>query len=72
MAICKGMVEPNFNYCCSGWESCGTTKLNILQKLQNRAARIATNSPIDASATSLIQDLEWHTIEELIHRKTSV
>ena len=65
-------MEPNFNYCYSVWESCGTTKLNTLQKLQRRAARIATNSPIDASATSLIQDLGWHTIEELIQRKISV
>ena len=50
----KGIVEPNFNYCCSVWGSCGTTKLKKLQKLQNRAARIVTNSPFDSSATSLI------------------
>ena len=31
-----------------------------------------TNSPFDSSATSLIQDLGWPTIEELIHRETSV
>ena len=54
------------------WGSCGTTKLNKLQKLQNRAARIVTNSPFDSSATSLIQDLGWPTIEELLHRETSV
>ena len=52
--------------------SCGTTKLNKLQKLQNRAARILTNSPFDSSATSLIQDLGWCTIKELIHHETSV
>ena len=66
------MVEPNFNYCCSVWGSCGTTKLNKLQKLQNRAARIMTDSPFDSSATSLIQDIGLPTIEELIHRETSV
>ena len=43
-----------------------------LQKLQNRVARIVTNSPFDSSATSLIQDLGWPTINELIHRETSV
>ena len=42
------------------------------KNLQNRAARIVTNSPFDSSATSLIQDLGWPTIEELIHRETSV
>ena len=65
----EGIVEPNFNYCCSGWGSCGTTKLKKIQKLQNRAARIVTNSPFDSSATSLIQDLGWPTIEELIHHE---
>ena len=66
----KGIVEPSFNYCCSVWGSCGTTKLKKLQKLQNRAAAIVTNSPFDSSAPSLIQDLGWPTIEELIHRET--
>ena len=68
----KGIVEPTFNYCCSVWGSCGTSKLNKLQKLQSRAARIVTNSLFDSSATSLIQDQGWPTIEELIHRETSV
>ena len=68
----KGIVESNFNYCCSVWGSCGTTKLNKLQTLQHRAARIVTNSQFDSSVTSLIQDLGWPTIEELIHRETSV
>ena len=67
----KDIVEPNFNYCCSASGSCGTTKLNKLQKLQNRAARIVTSSPVDSSATSLIQALGWPTIK-LIHRETSV
>ena len=31
-----------------------------------------TNSPFDSSATSLIRDIGWPAIEELIHRKTSV
>ena len=69
--IYKGIVEPNFNYCCSVWGSCGSTKLNKLQKLQIRAARIVTNSPFDSSAASLIQDLGRPTTEELIHRETS-
>ena len=24
----EGIVEPHFNYCCSVWGSCGTTRLN--------------------------------------------
>ena len=67
----KGIVEPHFSYCCSVWGSCGTTRLNKLQKLQNRAAGIVTDSDFDTSAASLIQDLGWPTIGQLIHRETS-
>ena len=67
----KGIVEPHFNHCCSVWGSCGTTRLNKLQRLQNRAARIVTDSDFDTSAAPLIQDLGWPTIEQLIHRETS-
>ena len=68
----KDKVEANFNYCCSVWGSCVSTKLNKLQKLQNRASRIVTNSPFDSPAIALSQDLGWPTIEELIHGETSV
>lgn len=39
-----GIVEPHFRYCCSLCGCCGVTEKNHLQKLQNRAARIITNS----------------------------
>ena len=28
----KGVVEPQANYCCSVWGSCGITKLNKIPK----------------------------------------
>ena len=40
----RGIVEPHFRYCCSVLGSCGDSRLLMLQKLQNRAARIVTNS----------------------------
>ena len=67
----KGIVEPHFNCFCSVWGSCGTTRLNKLQKLQNRAARIVTDSDFDTSTAPLIQDLGWPTIVQLIQRETS-
>ena len=62
----RSLVEPYFRYCCPVWGSCGATALDKLQKLQNRAARIVTNSPYDASALPLIGSLGWLTIRELI------
>ena len=39
----------------SGGHVGGGTKLQVLQKLQNRAARIVTNSSSDSSASALIK-----------------
>ena len=54
-------MERQLSYCCSVWGCCSESKLNVLQKIQNRAARVATNSPYDASAAPLIQNLGWLT-----------
>ena len=66
------IVEPHFQYCCSDWGCCNSTDILQLQKLQNRAARIVTNSPFDASSKPLIQSLGWKTIEELIDRQVNL
>ena len=42
-----GIVKPHFRYCCSAWGCAGSTNINQLQKLQNRVARIITNSSFD-------------------------
>ena len=61
-----GIVEPHFRYCCSGWGCAALTEINQLQKLQNRAARIITNSRFDAPCGPLIEEMGWKTIDELI------
>ena len=61
------IVEPHFRYCCSVWGCCGVTGINQLQKLQNRAARILTNSSFDAPGGPLIEKLGWKTISQLIN-----
>ena len=54
-----GIVEPHFRYCCSVWGCAGSTDTNQLQKLQNRAARIITNSSFDTPSRPLIAVLGW-------------
>ena len=61
-----GIVEPHFRYYCSVWGCAGSTELNQLQKLQNRAARIITNSSFDTSSRPLIDKMGWKTIEQLV------
>ena len=62
----SSIVEPHFRYCCSVWGCCGTTDIDQLQKLQNRAARIVTNSSFDAPSGPLIRSLGWKTVRELV------
>lgn len=62
-----GIVEPHFRYCCSVWGCAGSTEINRLQKLQNRAARIVTKSSYDTPVRPLIEGLGWKTIQELIN-----
>ena len=54
----RGIVQPHFRYCCSVWGGCGDSRLSMLQKLRNRAVRIATNSSYDAPAVNLIKELK--------------
>ena len=49
---------------------CGTTALNKLQKLKNRAARIVANSPYRMSAPPIIKQLGWLTVNDLIETET--
>ena len=67
----KNIIEPHFRFCCSVWGVCSTTSLNKLQKLQNRAARIATSSPYDAPFQPLHGKLGWQTIRKLIDMETA-
>ena len=53
----SGIVEPQFWLCSSVWGCCGVTKLQTLQKLQNRVARIVTKSHFDVPSIGLIQSL---------------
>ena len=59
----KSLVEPYFRYCCPVW---GNAVIEKLQKLQNRAAKLVTNSPFDATALPVIRELQWPTVRELI------
>ena len=66
----RSMVEPYFRFCCPVWGVYGSTALNKLQKLQNRAARIVTNSPYRMSPPPIIRQLGWQTVKELIETET--
>ena len=51
--------------------ACEGTKLQVLQKLQKRAARIVTNGSYDSSASALIEILNWPTVADMIKVETA-
>ena len=68
-ALCAATNTKNT----SSYSTCWGHKIRLTDKtnMQNRAARIVTNSPYDASALPLIGSLGWLTIRELIDFETS-
>ena len=67
----RSIVEPYLRYCCTVWGCCTEADLKRLQILQNRAARIVTNSAYDEHSLPLIKGLGWLTVKELIRFETA-
>ena len=55
--------ESHFRYCSHVWGCFSTTYINRLQKLQNRAARIITNSAFDTPCQTTISK-PWSKIDQ--------
>ena len=64
-------IEALLNHISDSAVRRGESAVNKLQKLQNRAARIATNSPYDAPPQPLRKKLGWQTIREFIDMETA-
>ena len=61
--IYSTLVQPCFDYCSVVWVNCNKFFATELQKCQNRAARILTFSPYDASVNNLFPSLAWKKLE---------
>ena len=54
----------HLNYCDVVWGNCGVTNQKVLQKVQNRAARIINNAEWNSSATENLSQLTWLTLDK--------
>ena len=61
--IYHGLVQSRFDYCRVVLGNCAKTLSDKLQRLQNRAARVLTQSSYDADANQLIKKLGWDNLE---------
>ena len=57
--IYHGLVQSHFDYCSVVWGNCAKTLSDKLQRLQNRALRVLTNTCYDADANQLLKELGW-------------
>ena len=60
--IYKGLIEPHFDYCSVVWDCFSRQLSEKLQKLQNRAARVVTNSSSDMNSGYLLNSLSWDNV----------
>ena len=68
----RSLIECHYRYGNFVWGNCGEILLNKLQKIPNGAARIITGSDYDAPSKSLLLELGWSNIQELVTHHTVV
>ena len=56
--IYNALILPHFDYCSPVWDGMSGCLSDELQKLQNRAARVITQSPFDTSPNLLLAMIE--------------
>ena len=65
--IYESIIQPHFDYCISVWGHTSKNNINMLQRLQNRAARVITGIyDWNYSVSQLVRSLGWMTIEEQV------
>ena len=60
--IYNALRLPHFDYCSPVWDGTSGCLSDKLQKLQNRAARVITQSPFDTSSNLLLAMLKWEKL----------
>ena len=60
--IYNALILPHFGYCSPVWDGLSGCLSDKLQKLQNRAARVITQSPFDTSSDFLLAMLKWEKL----------
>ena len=61
--IYHGLVQSHFDYCSVVWGNCAKTLSDKLQRLQNRAVCVLTNTCYNADTNQLLKELGWDNLE---------
>ena len=58
------LIQPHIDYCISVWGACALQYINLIQRLQNRAARAITGIfDYNQSVSAIINSLNWVTVK---------
>ena len=68
MEKCRVNLKSHSDYCSVVWGNCAKTLSDKLQRLQNRAVRVLTNTCYGADANKLLEELGWDNLETLRHK----
>ena len=63
-SVYNSLVQPYFDYCNIVWGDCSKTRVDQLQRLQNRAARIITRADFSLRSRDLLINMEWPNLSE--------
>ena len=73
ITLYQSLVESRLRYCNTVWGNCGLTLKNKLQSLQNRAARVVTQTKCGCiEPDQLLKNLRWLNVQQLIDFDTAV
>ena len=64
--IVETLVFPHFSYCLSVWAGCNKTQRHRVQKVMNHCAQVVFGLSRSAHVTSLLKELGWPTVDQLV------
>ena len=70
--IVEGIFTSVLSYCLPVYGCCDKVEVQALQVLQNKAARLVTNSGIRTNRKELFEKTGWMTVKQLIYYHTSL
>ena len=62
--IYNSLIKPLFDYCDVVWDTIGAVSSTRLQKLNNRAARVITQTGYEVRSSDIRNQLGWSTLDE--------
>ena len=69
VSLVRAFITSKLDYCCSLLYGLPTIHINKLQRVQNAAAKIVTNTPCIYHVTPVLKDLQWLAVEYKIEFK---